>query len=140
MRFLITESVFDLISKEDQDKLVAIRSTQPMLALRDQHRAKRREAIEQEKKEEEEKQRKEEKMPEKAKTLSGFNRIMTSLSEAKKPAPEAKVPETDSTLYKVGTSFKPFASNPEKQQRYEAYLEAKKTGATCKYRGVIRVL
>ena len=105
-----------------------------MLALRDQHRAKRREEIEEErkKKEEEERIKREQEKNNGDKTTSGFNKVLASLSEAQAPAPTKTMPESGSTLYKVGTGFKPFASNPAKQARYEAYLEAKKSGETCK--------
>ena len=156
--FLLIESVFDLISKEDQEKLAAVRSGQPMLALRDQHRAKRKAEEEKKKKEEEEKKKKEEEEKKKKEeeeekrkeseerrkseeqngscVESGFSRVRQSLSEAQLPASSSSssssTPQAGSTLYKVGMSFQPFVSNPAKQARYEAYTEATKKGETCK--------
>ena len=40
---------------------------------------------------------------------------------------------SEAPLFRGGTSgFKPFASNPEKQKRYERYLEIRKQGKKCK--------
>ena len=43
-------------------------------------------------------------------------------------------PVSQTSLWKSAASFMPFAKNPEKQKRYEAYLEAMKYGKACKYR------
>ena len=41
---------------------------------------------------------------------------------------------SEAPLFRGGTSgFKPFASNLEKQRRYERYLEIRKQGKKCKF-------
>ena len=41
---------------------------------------------------------------------------------------------SEAPLFRGGTSgFKPFASNAEKQKRYERYLEIRKQGKKCKF-------
>lgn len=45
---------------------------------------------------------------------------------------EKSVPFAASTASHDGNVFKPFAKDPEKQQRYDSFLSAKKIGKECK--------
>ena len=61
-----------------------------------------------------------------------------SASEQSRPSvQQQQQPQQQSSsevpLFRGATSgFKPFASNPEKQKRYERYLEIRKQGKKCK--------
>jgi len=56
----------------------------------------------------------------------------TSSPSSSSPQPDTSEPKENTPLYKGSAGFKPFASDPEKQARYEKYLASKAKGNTGK--------
>ena len=118
---LISESVFELVSKEDQAKIAQVRATKPTNVLIDAHKAKK--AVEASSK------------PDSGSASHAppsKDNPKTVTTSSDKDASKGSNVAMGSTLYKVGTGFKPFAKDAAKQQRYEEYLAATKKGETCK--------